>query len=92
MHESSSLVQIERTKGIWKYLGLMFRKNPKPLFIELTKQDIFPINSLFVRVNFIAIWLDEDYKLVGAKLVKPNATSIKTKKPFKYLIEIPLVK
>lgn len=76
--------------GIEKFIGLMFRKNPSPVIIKLKKERMTPIHSMFVRVSFIAIWLDKDDRLIDAKLIKPWTRNISPPKPFKTLIELPI--
>lgn len=68
----------------------MFRKNPEPLLFKLKKEKLAAINSAFCRVDFIALWFDKDEKLIDAKLIKPGRLKILPKKPFQYLIEIPI--
>lgn len=76
--------------GTEKLIGLMFRKRPKPVIIKLNKERLIPIHSMFVRVPFIAIWLDENEKLIDAKLITPWERNIRPPKPFKTLIELPI--
>lgn len=84
--------EIKEAKGISKFIGLMFKKNPKPIFFKMSKLSNFPIHSYFVRVTFLAIWLDEDDDIIDIKLVKPKTNNIKPSKSFKTLIELPLYK
>ncbi|MCX6749240.1 MAG: DUF192 domain-containing protein [Candidatus Pacearchaeota archaeon] len=74
--------------------GLMFtrRKKAKPLLFEFEKPVNFRIHSLFVFFPFVAIWLDEKNKIIEIKKIKPFISSIKPKKPYKKLLEIPLNK
>ncbi len=83
---------IKEAKGIQKYIGLMFKKNPEPLLFKLNKEKKIAINSLFCKVDFIALWFDEDDKLIDTKLIKPGQLKILPKKAFKTLVEIPMIK
>ena len=82
--------QIKEAKGIQKYIGLMFKKNPETLLFELNKEKIMAINSVFCKVDCIELWFNKDKKLVDAKLIKIGELKVLSKKPFKYLIEIPI--
>ncbi len=74
---------------IWKkFRGLMFRKNPKPLFFVFKKPTRQPIHSFFCK-PFRAIWLYNG-GIIEDKIIKPFKTSIKPKKEFTHLVEIPL--
>jgi uncharacterized membrane protein (UPF0127 family) len=74
--------------------GLMFtrRENASILLFEFRKPIDFRIHSLFVFFPFLAIWIDEKGKVIEIKKIKPFTSSIKPKKPYKKLIEIPLNK
>ncbi len=82
--------EIKEAKGLKKYVGLMFQSNPEPLLFKLKKEKLVAINSAFCRVDFIAMWFDKDEKLIEVKLIKPGRLKILPKKPFQYLIEIPI--
>ncbi len=82
---------LKQAKGIKKYIGLMFKKNPEPLAFILKKEKKIAINSLFCKVDFIALWFDKADKLIDAKLIKPGQLKILPKKSFKTLVEIPMV-
>jgi len=71
--------------------GLMFKsKKTKPLLFSFDKPSNFKITSLFVFFEFVAIWMDENNKIIEIKKIKPFTISIKPKKSFKKLIEIPI--
>ncbi len=82
--------RIKEAKGIERYFGLMFKTNPEPLLFKLRKEKIVAINSMFCKVDFIALWFDKNKKLLEVKLIKPGRLKILPKKPFQYLIEIPI--
>jgi len=71
-----------------KMRGLMFRKNPGPLFFVFKKPTLQPIHSFFCK-PFKAIWLNNG-KIVDEKIVKPYKLSVKPKSPYTHLVEIPL--
>lgn len=66
----------------------MFRKNPKPLFFVFKKPTQQAIHSFFCR-PFKAVWMN-DGEIVEEKIVKPYRFSVKPKKEFTHLAEIPL--
>ena len=82
--------EIKEAKGLQKYVGLMMKSNPEPLLFKLKKEELVAINSAFCRVDFIAMWFDKDEKLIEVKLIKPWRLKVLPKKPFQYLIEIPI--
>ena len=68
--------------------GLMFRKNPSPLFFIFKKPTRQPIHSFFCR-PFKAIWM-LDSKIIDEKTVLPFKLSVTPKEKFTELIELPL--
>ena len=73
-----------------KFRGLMFRKKPKKMLLVLKNQGRIEagIHSFFVFFPFDAVWLDENWKIVDLKTVRPF--SFKTpRKPAKYVLELP---
>jgi uncharacterized membrane protein (UPF0127 family) len=68
--------------------GLMFRKKSKPLLFVFKNAGRRSIHSFFCQ-PFKAIWMRER-KIVEEKNVRPFSLSVKPKKPFTHLIEIPL--
>lgn len=77
----------------WKEgVGLMFvsKKKAKSLLFDLKKEVKMSIHSYFVKFSFIAIWLDKDKKIIEIKQIQPYRGLIKPKRPFRYLIEIPI--
>ena len=73
---------------ISKFLGLMFTNKPTALLFIFKKPNNQPIHSFFCK-PFIAVWFNNNNKVVDAKLVKPYNLSIIPKKPFTKLLEIP---
>ena len=85
----SKLIEAEVCDTIFKRArGLIFRKNPKPLFFIFKKPTRQPIHSFFCPL-FRAIWLNEG-KIVDDKIVKPWRISVRPRSNFTELVEIPL--
>ena len=73
--------------------GLMFRTRQTELCVFRFKEDTdFRISSLFVPFSFLAIWLDEENKVMGVKKVRPFTVSVSSNKPYRTLLEIPINK
>ncbi len=72
--------------------GLMFskRENAKILSFDFKTPTLASIHSLFVFFPFIAVWLDEKGEVLEVRNVEPFTFSVKPKKKFSSLIEIPL--
>lgn len=79
---------MDDVKGINKYIGLMFQRNPKILKFDFDKPINYPIHSLFCK-KFIAIWFLNN-RVVDFRIVKPFELNIKSKSEFDKLIEIPI--
>lgn len=78
---------MKKISGIEKYLGLMFKpKETQALLFEFSRGQK-AIHSFFCK-PFLAIWLLEG-KIVDSRLISPFQLSIKPKKEFDKLIEIP---
>jgi uncharacterized membrane protein (UPF0127 family) len=85
-----NLRKAKRVSGLGMILGLMFRtRKTSPLLFEFKKDTKMAIHSFFVFFPFKAIWLDEKNRIIEQKLVRPFTFSVKPKKPFRKLIEIP---
>ena len=74
-----------------KIFGLMFmpRENANALLFDFKKPTRVRIHSFFVFFPFVAVWLDDKNKIVQIKKVMPFISSIRCKKNFYKLIEIP---
>lgn len=78
---------------ISKALGLMFKsKFDYALIFYLEKQKQFrnSIHMLFVFTPILAIFLDNEKKVVDKKILKPFCLHYTPKKPCSYLIEMPI--
>lgn len=74
-------------------IGLMFKNKEKAhaLLFEFTHDVNLAITSLFCP-PFLAIWLNENNKIVEYKIVSPNKFTIRPQKPYRKLIEVPINK
>ena len=85
---------IKKCNSFEKFVGLMFKRREKAqaLLFEFNKLGKIAIHSLFVFFPFVAIWIDDKGKIVEIRKVMPWKVSIKPKKEFVKLVEIPLNK
>ena len=83
--------EVKECRGFHKFIGLMFshREKASALLFDFGKPTTIPIHSLFCH-EFIGIWIDSYGKIVDIKKVKPWKLSVRPKKPFRKLIEIPV--
>jgi len=72
-----------------KLKGLMFRRNNQAILFEFNKPTRQAIHSFFCK-PFLAVWLDKDEEILETKIIKTWKFSIKPRKKFSKLIEIPL--
>ena len=81
-------------RGLNQAIGLMFSRREKAsaLLFKFDKPIKLAIHSWFVFFPFIAIWFDENNKIIDLKEIRPFTHYIKPKKSFKKLIEIPMNK
>ncbi|MCX6748637.1 MAG: hypothetical protein NT076_03450 [Candidatus Pacearchaeota archaeon] len=73
-------------EGMKKFTGLMFKK---PDTNALLFEELGSIHSFFCP-DFLAIWLDDENKIVDYKLITSGKPNIKPDKPFAKLLEVPL--
>ncbi len=92
--KSFSIKNLKTCNGFEKFTGLMFssKENSRALLFKFEKPTRLAIHSLFVFFDFLAIWLDKKNKIVDMKIVKPFRLSVKPKKSFSKLVEIPINK
>ena len=89
-NELVEIPDVKKVSRIGKFLGLMFGDSKaSALLFEFPKPTRQAIHSLFCP-DFLAIWLDEENKIIEYKLVLGNKLSIIPEKEFSKLIEIPL--
>lgn len=84
-------LDLEVVEGLKRAFGLMFisRKNAKPLLFDFKKQTNMAIHSLFVFFPFLAIWLDENNRIIEFRKVNPFTFSVSPSRSYNKLIEIP---
>jgi len=77
-----------------RFWGLMFcrRENAEILLFDFGKQVRIAIHSWFVFFPFVAVWLDENNKIIEKKIVLPFELIVLPKKSFSKLVEIPVNK
>jgi len=85
-----NLRKAKRVDEIGMILGLMFRtRKTRPLLFEFSRDTRIAIHSFFVFFPFKAIWMDEKGKIIEQRIVRPFTFSVRPKKPFRKLLEIP---
>lgn len=95
IHNSKPItLEVKNCNVPQKGIGLMFTRKEKAkiLLFDFHKPTKTPIHSLFVFFDFIAIWLDENNKVIEIRKVSPWKLSAKPDKSFTKLIEIPINK
>lgn len=78
-----------------KFSGLMFTRREKAralLLMDSRRPIVWRIHSFFVFFSFVAVWLDDKNKIIDSGIVNPFTLSIKSKRPFYKLIEVPINK
>lgn len=87
-------IEAHVVRGFGRFAGLMFSRKEKArvLLFEFRKPVRLAIHSLFVFFPFIAIWIDENGKIIDIKKVKPFSLTICPEKNFSSFVEVPLNK
>jgi uncharacterized membrane protein (UPF0127 family) len=84
-------VETKKMGFFGKFIGLMFKSSStKNLLFEFDRNVGLPIHSFFVFFPFLAIWVDGKDKVIDFKFVRPFCFSVKPKKDFRKLIELPI--
>lgn len=84
-------VSVKKVSEIGKISGLMFKSRNTDCLLFLNKRDSrMAIHSWFVFFDFLAVWLDENNKVIEFRRVKPYTFLVKPEKKFRKLIEIPM--
>jgi len=80
-------------KGWRRYIGLMFipKSKAEPVMFEFEKDTEAAIHMFFVFFPCKLIWKDSDDNIIETRMVKPWQFNIRPDKPFRKLIEIPLI-
>jgi uncharacterized membrane protein (UPF0127 family) len=86
-------LEAKKCEGLMKGIGLMFSSKEKTDILVFEFKDLgkHAIHSFFCS-RFVAVWLDEKNKVVDLKIVSPWRLSVRPKKDFRKLIEIPINK
>lgn len=84
---------IQKCSGLKKFSGLMFKgkDKAKAMLFDFKNPKKWAIHSLFCP-DFIAIWIDDKGKVVDWEFIMGNHLSIRPKKKFSKLLEVPLNK
>ena len=84
-------IDVRKVGFFSKGIGLMFRSSStKSLLFDFYRESRVAITSIFVFFPFLAVWLDENHRVVETKVIRPFTIIVIPKKPCRYLIEIPL--
>ncbi|MDO8508496.1 MAG: DUF192 domain-containing protein [Nanoarchaeota archaeon] len=84
-------LDVKNTNTFTKFTGLMFKnKHYKNLLFEFRSETKTPIHSLFVFFPFLVLWLDSRNRVVERKIVKSFSLSVRPKKCFRKIVEIPI--
>ena len=83
-------IKVKGLRGLSKFIGLMFKKRSVGnLLFEFENDVKIPFHSFFVFFSFLIIWIDEDNKVLGWKVIKPFTFRIIPEREFRKVIEIP---
>ena len=86
-------LEVKQCNFIERFVGLMFtrKKKAKALLFDFGKFVGLRIHSMFVFFPFIAVWLDQDNKVIDIQKVKPWRLSVFPRtKQYNKLVEIPI--
>lgn len=84
-------INAKRVNFFGRISGLMFKsRETESLLFEFPKPVNHAIHSLFVFFPFLAVWLNKNNKIIEARIIQSFNLSVKPKKLFNKLIEIPL--
>ena len=85
-------LEVKKCGLFGKFRGLMFRQQESApaLMFELSTPCRISIHSIFVFFDFIAIWINSEGKIIDVQLISPWKFSVKPKRDFVRLIEIPV--
>lgn len=85
-------VSVKECNLFWKSVGLMFsrRETANILLFSFKNKQKIAIHSFFVFYKFLAVWLDENNKVVDLKIVKPFTFCVFPSRDSFKLVEIPI--
>jgi uncharacterized membrane protein (UPF0127 family) len=82
-------IKVKKVSYLGQYIGLMFRtKNTKNLLFEFGKNTP-AIHSYFVFFTFLAVWLDDNNRVLEVRLVRPFTFKINPPSGAYNLVELP---
>jgi len=83
-------LDVYRVGFLGRVTGLMFKSyKTENLLFEFSRNVKLSIHSFFVFFPFVAIWLDNQNKVIEKKIINPFTPLVSPKKEFRKLIEIP---
>ena len=84
-------IDVKNTNLWTRGLGLMFRtQKTNNLLFDFSEDKNLSLTGLFVFFDFLILWLDKDNNVLEWRIGKPFEFSIKTKKKFRRIVEIPV--
>lgn len=86
-------VSVRKAGFFRKGLGLTFRtKNTDNLLFDFNRSVTWQgtLTSFFVFFPFLTLWVDEKNRVIDSKIIRPFVFSIKQKKKFYRIVEIPI--
>ena len=90
-NEKNIKINIRKTNIFSRFFGLMFKcRNSENLLFDFGREVRTTFHSILVFFPFLIIWLDSKNNILDYKLVRPFSFSIKFKKKFNKVIEIPI--
>ena len=83
-------LDVRKLGAFSKGIGLMFKSRDNDnLLFDFKKETNMSIHSFFVFFPFLAVWLDSQNNVLETRIVKPFCFSVRPKKNFKRLVELP---
>ncbi len=85
-------IDVHKCSRFGTAFGLMFnrREKARALLFDFGKSVNWRLHSIFVFFPFVAVWLDDENKVVEIKKVNPFKFNVFLKKPFVKVVEIPI--
>ena len=84
-------LNVKETGFFSRGTGLMFKtKNTESLLFNFSKNSRAKFTGMFVFFPFLMLWLDEGNNVVEKKIVKAFEFSVRPKKSFRKVVEVPV--
>lgn len=84
-------LNVNKTGVFSRGFGLMFKsKNTENLLFEFNNETRTSFTGLFVFFPFLILWLDKKNNVVEKKMVRAFEFSIKPKKNYRKVVEVPV--